>query len=152
MYVSSFCVALSLWALILVESLLLRREAIFTSACFFLTANVSHGTLVLALCLVGVHSAADSKWVWTKFSYSSFRVGTSMAAKIYNALLCNCIESKIEKILWKNQNDIRRNRSTTSQILTICRILGVRAKKPEATLLIVDFSKAFDSIHTGKME
>ena len=45
------------------------------------------------------------------------------------------------------------NRSTTSQILTIRRILeGVRAKNLQATLLFVDFTKAFDSIHRGKME
>ena len=31
------------------------------SARFFLTANVSHGTLDLALCLVGMHSAVASK-------------------------------------------------------------------------------------------
>ena len=53
---------------------------------------------------------------------------TSIAAKIYNALLHNRIESKIEKILRKNQNSFRRNWSTTSQILTICQILGVHAK------------------------
>ena len=41
----------------------------------------------------------------------------------------------------------------TSQILTIRRILdGVRAKNLEATILFVDFSDAFDSIHRGKME
>ena len=41
----------------------------------------------------------------------------------------------------------------TSQILTIRRILeGVRAKNQHATLLFVDFTKAFDSIHRGKME
>ena len=41
----------------------------------------------------------------------------------------------------------------TSQILTSCRILeGVRAKNLEATILFVDFTKAFDSIHRGKME
>ena len=48
-----------------------------------------------------------------------------------------------------------------SQILTIRHILkGVRAKnknkkkqkKLEATILIVDFAKAFDAIHRGKME
>ena len=45
------------------------------------------------------------------------------------------------------------HRSTTSQILTIRRILeGVRAKKLQATLLFVDFTEAFDSIHRGKME
>ena len=37
--------------------------------------------------------------------------------------------------------------------MTIRRILeGVRAKKLQATLLFVDFTKAFDSIHRGKME
>ena len=78
---------------------------------------------------------------------------TSIAAKIYNALLRNCIEPKIDNILRKNQNSLRRNRSTTSQILTIRRILeGVRAKNLQATLLFVDFTKAFDSIHRGKME
>ena len=47
----------------------------------------------------------------------------------------------------------RRNRSTTSQILTIrCILEGVRAKNLEATILFVDFSEAFDSIHGGKME
>ena len=54
---------------------------------------------------------------------------TSISAKIYNALLRNRIEPKIDNILRKNQNGFRRNRYTTSQILTIRRILeGVRAK------------------------
>ena len=48
---------------------------------------------------------------------------TSIAAKIYNALLRNRIEPKIDIILRKNPNGLRRNRSTTSQILTIHRIL-----------------------------
>ena len=74
---------------------------------------------------------------------------TSIAAKIYNALLRNPIEPKIDNILRKNQNGFRRNRSTTSQILTIRRI---RTKNLQATILFVDFTKAFDSIHRGKME
>ena len=44
---------------------------------------------------------------------------TSIAAKIYNALLLNCVEPEIEKTLRKNQNGFQRNRSKTSQILTI---------------------------------
>ena len=77
----------------------------------------------------------------------------SIAAKIYNALLRNRIEPEIDNILRKNQNGFRRNRSTTSQILTICRILeGVRAKNLQAKLIFVDFTKAFNSIHRGKME
>ena len=77
----------------------------------------------------------------------------SIAAKIYHALLRNRIEPKIDNILRKNQNGFRRNRFTTSQILTIHRILeGVRAKNLLATFLFVDFTKAFVSIHKGKME
>ena len=77
----------------------------------------------------------------------------SIAAKIYNALLRNRIEPQTDNILRQNQNGFRRNRSTTSQILTIRRILGgVRAKNLQATLIFVDFTKAFDSIHRGKME
>ena len=80
------------------------------------------------------------------------RTLTSIAAKIYNALLWNHIEPKIDNILRKNQNGFRRNRSTTSQILTIHWILeGIRAKNLQATLLFVDFTKVFDSIHRGKM-
>ena len=78
---------------------------------------------------------------------------TSIAAKIYNALLRNRIAPKIDNILRKNQNGFRRDRSTTSQILTIRRILvSVRAKNFQATILFVDFIKAFDSIHRGMME
>ena len=41
----------------------------------------------------------------------------------------------------------------TSQILTIRRFLeGVHAKNLEATISFVDFSKAFEFIHRGKME
>ena len=70
---------------------------------------------------------------------------TSITAKIYNALQRNNIKPKIDSILSKNQNGFRRNRSTTSQILTIDRILeGVRAKNLQATILFVDFTKAFD--------
>ena len=61
---------------------------------------------------------------------------TSIAAKIYNALLRNRIEPKIDNILRKKQNGFRRNRSTTSPILTIRRILeGVWEKNLQATLI-----------------
>ena len=78
---------------------------------------------------------------------------TSIAAKIYNALLRNRMEPKIDNVLMKNQNGFWRNRSTTSQILTIRRILeSIHSKNIQATILFVDFTKAFDSIHRGKME
>ena len=69
---------------------------------------------------------------------------TSIAAKIDNALLRNRTEPKIDIILRKNQNGFRRNRSTTSQILTIRRILeGVRAKNLQADINICRLYQGF---------
>ena len=78
---------------------------------------------------------------------------TAISAKIYNTLLLDHIHPVLEPILRKNQNGFWKNRSTIGQILTVRRIIeGVRAKNLEAVLLFVKFSKAFDSIHRGKME
>ena len=67
-------------------------------------------------------------------------------AKVCNALPLKCIKPEIKKILKKNQNVFQRNRSITSQILTIHWIIkGVCAKYLEATLLFVDLDR-------GKME
>ena len=78
---------------------------------------------------------------------------TAISAKICNNFLLNHIQPVLEPILLKNQNGFRKNRSTIRQILIVQRIIeGVTAKNLEAVLLFIDFSKAFDSIHRGKME
>ena len=77
MLANSFCAFLSFRTLILIGFFLLHLEAVFTPSCFFLTANVSHETLGLALYLVGMYSAAASKRALTKFLYSSFGVWVS---------------------------------------------------------------------------
>ena len=75
-----------------------------------------------------------------------------IAAKVYNKMLLNRIRPEIEKILRKNQNGFRPKRGTEAQILTIRRIIeGVKSKNLSAVLLFIDFRKAFDSIHKGKM-
>ena len=77
---------------------------------------------------------------------------TPIAAKIYNLLLLNRIRPEIDPILRKNQNGFRSNRSTSGQILTIRRVLeGIKQKNLPVTILFIDFSKAFDSIHREKM-
>ena len=73
---------------------------------------------------------------------------TAIAVKVYSTLLLNHIQHEIKK----NQNSLWRNWSTTSQILTISQIIRVCAKTLEATLLLVDFSKTFDSIYRGMIE
>ena len=50
----------------------------------------------------------------------------------------------------QNQNGFLISRSTSGQICTIRRIIeGVNAKSLAATLLLIDFSEVFDSIHRG---
>ena len=74
MFANLFCAFLSFRAFVLVGFFLLHLEVVSTSVCFCLTANVSHGILDLVLCLVGMYSAAASKWALTKLSYSSIGV------------------------------------------------------------------------------
>ena len=71
---------------------------------------------------------------------------TSIAAKIYNAQLHNCIEPKIDNILRKNQNGFRKSLTIRQNLERVC------TKNLRATILFVDFTQAFDSVHRGKME
>ena len=77
----------------------------------------------------------------------------TLATNVYNVLFLNCLQQEIEKILSKNQNSFQRNYSTISQILIIQWLIkGIQVKILKAKLLFIDFSKAFDSIHRGKIE
>ena len=76
-----------------------------------------------------------------------------IAAKIFNKMLLSRIRPAVDKILRQNQNGFRPNRGTEAQILTLRRIIeGVKEKNLAAVLIFIDFRKAFDSIHRGKME
>ena len=57
--------------------LLLSKDASFKLSYFFLTTSDSHGTLHLALVLVGMHPVTASIRAVSKFSYSSFGVRLS---------------------------------------------------------------------------
>ena len=67
-------------------------------------------------------------------------------AKIYTALLRNHIEPKVED-LGRTKMAFREIDPWHHQIL-----VGVCAKNLKATILFVNFAKAFDSIHRRKME
>ena len=83
----SFFAFFSFRAFVLVGFFLLHLEAVFTSAHFSLTAIISHGTLDLVLCFVGMYFAAASRWALTKFSYSSFGVRISVFCSASNLFL-----------------------------------------------------------------
>ena len=91
------------------------------------------------------------------FLYGSQKYDTSKNPKNLKRPYISLDNSNEEKLQhehsYPNKNGFQRFRSTTSQILTIRQILeGVHAKNLQATILFVDFTKAFDSIHRGKME
>ena len=67
-------------------------------------------------------------------------------------MLLNRIRHAVDIILRTNQNGFRTNRSIYGQILTVRRIIEPpNSKNLTATILFIDFSKDFDSIHRGKM-
>ena len=71
---------------------------------------------------------------------------------MYNRLILNRIRSAIDVKLRKNQNGFRPKRTTVAQILTLRRLIeGVQANNLPTVLTFIDFKKAFDSIHRGKM-
>ena len=73
-------------------------------------------------------------------------------AKMYNRMILNRIRSEIDMRLRNNQNGFRPKRTTVAQILALRRIIeGVQRNNLTAILTFIDFKKAFDSIHHGKM-
>ena len=77
---------------------------------------------------------------------------SSLVAKSLNRMILNRLKPEIEKILRRNQNGFRPGRSTVQQILVLRRLLeGVKSRNLPAVLTFIDFKKAFDSIHRGKM-
>ena len=72
--------------------------------------------------------------------------------KVINKLILLRMRPTVEPILRINQNGFRPERGTVSHILALRRILeGIQDKKLPATLVFVDFSKAFNSIDRDNM-
>ena len=59
----------------------------------------------------------------------------------------------MEKILRRNQNGFRKGRSTIGKFLTVRRIIeGVKTRQILTTVLFVDISEAFHSVHRENLE
>ena len=101
MLANSFCAFLSFSALVLVGFFLLLLEGFFTSARFSLTDNVSHGTLYFVL---GMNSAAASRWALTKFSSFGVCVFVCSCRASYLFLSANVYLSLISLLLCRTQS------------------------------------------------
>ena len=77
---------------------------------------------------------------------------TAIACKITNKMILNRIQPLLDPHLRPNQNGFRPQRTTTSHILALRRIIeGVKKNNLKAVILFVDFKKSFDSVHRGNM-
>ena len=77
---------------------------------------------------------------------------SSVVAKTYNRMLLNRIRPALDSRLRNNQNGFRVGRTTVGHILAIRRLIeGVKEKQLPAIITFIDFRKAFDAIHRGKM-
>ena len=86
------------------------------------------------------------------FNYRGISL-SSLVAKTFNRILLNRIRPHLDDKLRPNQCGFRENRSTIEQILALIRIVeGINAEKNlPARVTFIDFKKAFDTIHRGKM-
>ena len=77
---------------------------------------------------------------------------SSIPAKVANRMILNRIRPVVDPLLRPNQNGFRPGRSTVAHILALRRLIeGVKEFNLAAVLVFVDFKKAFDSIHRGRM-
>ena len=77
---------------------------------------------------------------------------SSLVFKTRNRMILHRIRPEVDKKLRINQNGFRPGHSTVSQILALRRIIeGVKSNNLPAIITFIDFTKAFDTIHRGKM-
>ena len=77
---------------------------------------------------------------------------SAMMSKVVNKLILNRIQSQLNPLLRINQNGFRPKRNTAAHILALRRIIEeAKRNNVPATIVFVDFSKAFDSVHRTKM-
>ena len=77
---------------------------------------------------------------------------SSIVAKTFNRMILNRIRPRLDDHLRTNQNGFRVGRTTVGHILALRRLIeGVKTNNLPAIITYIDFKKAFDTIHRGKM-
>ena len=77
---------------------------------------------------------------------------SSIVAKVIKRMILNRIQPKTDPYLQSNQNKFRPGRFTTAHILALRRLIeGVKDRNLKTTQVFIDFKKAFNRIHKGKV-
>ena len=75
-----------------------------------------------------------------------------MMSKVVNKLILNRIQPQLHPLLRNNQNGFRPKRNTIAHILALRRLIEkAKRNNVSATIVFVNFSKAFDSVHRAKI-
>ena len=76
----------------------------------------------------------------------------SLVMKLYNRMMMNRLRPVLDPLLRTSQNGFRKKRTTVGQIVALRRLLeGVKSNNLSCVLTFIDFKKAFDTIHRGKL-
>ena len=91
-------------------------------------------------------------WLQGIFDPPSYQCKFNCGQNIQEHMLLNRVRSHLDDKLRPNQCGFREKRSTTEQILALRKIIeGIEDKNLSAVVTFIDFKKAFDTIHRGKM-
>ena len=110
----------------------------------------------LKLSLRKVKTPAQKKlYNWSALSNNE-KLQHQYTIQIRNRYAELCIEGediteKYDPLLGNKQNGFGPKRSTTSYILAFLRIIEAKRNNVPITIVFVDFSEAFDSVHRAKM-
>ena len=142
---NSYCEFFSFMAFVFSGFFLFHWEAVFTSARFPLTTNVSHEILDLLLSFVGIYSAAASRWALTKFSYSPFGIRISVfswsASNLF--LIINTCLSQISLLLRRAQSKSLVVAVRVMFLRRLSRIFAVTIRGSEDTPSKVEYASQF---------
>ena len=76
----------------------------------------------------------------------------SLVMKLYNRMILNRLRPILDPLLRISQNGFRQKRSTIGQIVALRRLIeGAKGNNLPCILTFIDFRKAFDTIHRGKL-
>ena len=77
---------------------------------------------------------------------------TSLIMKLYNRMILNRLRAILDPLLRISQNGFRQKRSTIGQIVALRRLIEeAKGNNLPCILTFIDFRKAFDTIHRGKL-